>query len=189
MTLSPGQAAAALEDIDRTERRTRMATGYSIASGYLILWGLIWVAGYGACAVLPPERWGLAWLPLIAVGTIGSVALGMRTPRGRGGTNAGAGAFGQSMVMALAVCVFIGAVYYLFQPKSPLPYLIFPSFVAGLVYVLAGAAARMPRFVWIGFGVFALTLGGYAAAPQWSAIWAAAGGAGLVLGGLWLRKA
>jgi hypothetical protein len=187
MTLTSNQAAAALEDIDRTERRTKMATSYSIASSYLVLWGLIWIAGYGACAVLPPERWGLAWLPLIAVGTIGSVALGMRTPRGRGGTNAGA--FGQSMVMAFAICVFIGAVYYLFRPTSPLPYLIFPSFVAGLVYVLAGAVTRMQRFVWIGFGVFALTLGGYVAAPEWSAIWAAAGGAGLVLGGLWLRKA
>jgi hypothetical protein len=92
-------------------------------------------------------------------------------------------------VMGLAVCIFIGAVYYLFKPTSPLPYLIFPSFVAGLAYILAGAVSRMQRFVWIGLGIFAVTLGGYVAAPQWSAIWAAAGGAGLVLGGLWLRKA
>ena len=53
MTLSSNQAAAALDEIDRTERRTRLATGYSIASSYFILWGLIWVLGYGACAVLP----------------------------------------------------------------------------------------------------------------------------------------
>jgi hypothetical protein len=111
----------------------------------------------------------------------------MRAPRGRG--EGGAARFSQSMIMALAICVFIGAVDYLFQPRSPLPYLIFPSFVAALVYVLAGAVTRMQRFVWIGFGMFAVTLGGYIAAPQWSAVWAAAGGAGLVLGGLWLRKA
>src|SRR3954471_16256097 len=133
MTLSSNQAAAALEDIDRTERRTQMAAGYSIASPYLILWGLIWVAGYGACAVLPPERWGLAWLPLIAVGTLGSVVLGMRPRPGRSG--GAAVGFAQSMVMGLAVCIFIGAVYYLFKPTSPLPYLIFPSFVAGLAYI------------------------------------------------------
>jgi len=187
MTLSSEQAAAALNEIDRTERRTVRAAGYSMASPYLILWGLIWIAGYGACAMLPPERWGLPWLPLIAVGTLGSVALGMRPRPGR--HEGGAVGFAQSTVMALAVCVFIGAVYYLFQPTSPLPYLIFPSFVAGLAYVLAGAVARMQRFVAIGFGIFAVTLGGYVAAPQWSALWAAAGGAGLVLGGLWLRRA
>ena len=134
-------------------------------------------------------RWGLAWLPLVVAGTAGSAVIGMRTPRPRSvGAGSAAGGFAQPVVMALAVMVFVGAVYYLFQPKSPLPYLIFPSFVAGLVYVLAGALARMQRFVWIGVGIFALTLGGYVAAPEWSAIWAAAGGAGLVLGGLWLRK-
>lgn len=188
MSLSPTEAAAALDAIDRTERRTRDARSYSIASPYLILWGLIWIAGYGACAVLPPERWGLAWLPLAAFGTIASAWVGMRTRRGP--HEAGAQGFGQSALMGLAVLLFIGAVYYLFQPKSPLPYLIFPSLVAGLAYVLAGAVARMPRFVWIGAAVFAISLGGYAAAPQWSAIWAAAGGGGgLLLGGLWLRRA
>jgi hypothetical protein len=189
MSVSPGQAAAALEEIDRTARRTHMAKGYAIASPYLILWGLIWIAGYGACAIVPPERWGLAWLPLVAVGAVGSTWLGMRARPRAGQGGAGAGGFGQSAVMGLAVCVFIGAVYYLFQPRSPLPYLVFPSLVAGLVYVLAGAVARMQRFVWIGAGVFAVALGGYVAAPQWTALWAAAGGAGLVLGGLWLRRA
>jgi hypothetical protein len=187
MSMSSSQAAAALDEIERTERRTRVAAGYSIASPYLILWGLIWIAGYGACALLPPERWGLPWLPLVAVGALGSTWAGMRARRGR--QVGQGGAFGQSALMTAAVMVFIAAVYYIFQPRSPLPYLIFPSFVAGLAYVLAGALTRMQRFIWIGGAIFAVTLGGYVAAPEWSALWAAAGGAGLVLGGLWLRKA
>ena len=44
MTLSRQQAAAALQDIEQTEQRTYRARGYAIASPYLILWGLIWVA-------------------------------------------------------------------------------------------------------------------------------------------------
>lgn len=188
MPLSPGQAAAALEEIDRTERRTHMAKGYSLASPYLILWGLIWILGYGACAVLPPERWGLVWLPLAGAGTLASMAIGVRSRARSGGGKLVSS--GQTAVMGLAIFVFIGAVYYLFRPTSPLPYLIFPSFVAGLAYTLAGAVARMPRFVWIGVGIFLLTLAGYVAAPQWSAIWVAiAGGGGLLLGGLWLQKA
>jgi hypothetical protein len=184
MTISPMQAAAALEDIERTEQRTRMARGYGEASGHLILWGLVWIAGYGACAVLPREQWGLAWLPLVAIGAAGSAWLGSR---GKG--ESPSGSLGRAALMAVAIMVFMGATYFVFRPAEAAPYLIFPTFITGLVYCLAGALARMPRFVWIGAAIFALTLAGYVAAPQWTAIWVAvAGGGGLVLGGLWLRK-
>lgn len=186
MSLSPGQAAAALDEIERTERRTAVAGGYSAASPYLILWGAIWTLGYGACAVLPPERWGIVWVPLAIGGMLASAWLSVRTRAGRPGkSDSSAGA----AVIGVAAFVFIGGAYYVFQPRSPMPMLVFPSFVAGLVYTVAGAVARMPRFVWIGFGILALTLAGYAAAPDLSAVWAAvAGGGGLLLGGLWLRR-
>jgi hypothetical protein len=186
MSLSPDQAAAALHDIDCTERRTQVATGYAIASPYLILWGLVWIAGYGACAVVAPERWGLVWLPLVVIGGIGSGWIGSR---GRGRGSARPGAFSQSLLLSAAVFLFIASVYYVFRPASTLPYLVFPSLIAGLVYTLAGALARMARFVWIGAGIFLVTMAGFIAAPQYMAIWVAiAGGGGLLLGGLWLRK-
>jgi hypothetical protein len=188
MTISSGQAAEALGEIERTERRAHVAKGYSMASPHLILWGLVWIAGYGACALLAPERWGLAWLPLALAGALGSAWLGARSRTRRSGGNAVSS--GQGVLIGLAVMVFMAATYYLFAPRSPLPYLVFPSLVAGLVYGLAGAVTRMPRFVWIGAGIFVLTMAGYAAAPAWSALWvAAAGGGGLLLGGFWLRKA
>jgi hypothetical protein len=184
MTISPTQAAAAIEEIERTEQRTRTARSYGKASGHLILWGLIWIAGYGACAVLPREQWGLAWLPLVAIGAAGSAWLGSR-----GTSDSASGAMGRAALMAVSILVFMAATYFVFRPTDAAPYLIFPTFITGLVYCLAGALARMPRFVWIGAGTFALTLAGYVAAPQWTAIWVAlAGGGGLVLGGLWLRR-
>jgi hypothetical protein len=184
MSISPGQAAAALEDIERTERRTRTARGYAAASPYLILWGLVWIVGYGGCAVLPREQWGLVWLPLILVGTLGSIWLGSRA-RGQSQPDS----LGRAGMMSLCIGIFVGAVYYVFRPVEAEPYLIFPTLIAGLVYSLAGILSRMHRFVWIAAGMFVLTMAGYVAAPQWTAIWAAAaGGGGLVLGGLWLRK-
>jgi FtsH-binding integral membrane protein len=184
MSISPGQAAAALEDIERTERRTRTATGYAAASPYLILWGLVWMAGYGACAVLPRERWGLVWLPLVAVGTLGCIWLGSR---GRGQSNPDA--LGRAGLAALSIGIFVAAVFFVFRPADSTPSLIFPTLIAGLVYSLGGIVARMPRFVWIAAGMVVLIMAGYVAAPAWSAAWAAvAGGGGLVLGGLWLRK-
>jgi len=187
MTISPTQAAAAIEDIERTEQRTRLARGYGEASPHLILWGVIWMAGYGACAVLPREQWGLAWLPLVLVGAIGSGWIGSRGARGR--TGSGSGSYARSLLMGLSIFVFIAATYFVFRPVDAAPYLIFPTFITGLVYSLCGIVARMARFVWIGAAIFVLTLAGYVAAPQWTAIWVAlAGGGGLVLGGLWLRK-
>jgi hypothetical protein len=184
MSVSPDQAAAALHDIDCTERRTQVAKGYSIASPYLILWGFVWIAGYGASAVVAPEHWGLIWLPLAVIGGIGSGWVGSRAT----GT-AHQGAFSQSLLLAAATFLFIASVYYVFRPASPLPYLVFPSLIAGLVYTLAGALTRMTRFVWIGAGIFLVTMTGFIAAPDYMAIWVAiAGGGGLLLGGLWLRK-
>lgn len=184
MTMSAGQAAAALHEIENTERRTRNANSYTIASPYLILWGVIWIGGYSGSAFLPPERWGLVWLPLSVLGTIASVWLGSRSK-----ASAQEGAFGRAVLMALSIMIFIGCTYFVFKPTSVLPYLVFPTLMAGLVYALAGALARMPRFVWIGAAIWLLTMIGYVAAPAWTAIWVAiAGGGGLVLGGLWLRK-
>jgi len=186
MSVSPGQAAAALDDIDRTERRTRNAKSYAIASPHLILWGLIWIVGYGACAVLPPERWGLPWVPLVIIGSLGSSWLGAQVKRSAGGS----GPYGRSVLMGLSIFVFIACTYYVLQPRDPLAYLIFPALITGLAYSLSGAATGMMRFVWIGGGIVVLTMAGYLLAPHWTAVVVAvAAGGGLVLGGLWLRQA
>ena len=184
MAISARQAAAALEDIERTEQRTWRAQGYALASPYLILCGLIWIVGYVASAFLPPDRWGLVWLPLAALCALGSAWLGIRArPSGAGGSLSTGGLIG------LFIAIFMGCSFFLFRPTSPLPYLVFPALMAGLVYSLAGVLARMPRFIWIGAGILLLTMAGYIYAPAWTAIWVAiAGGGGLVLGGLWLRK-
>jgi hypothetical protein len=184
MTISPGQAAAALEEVEETERRTRTTTGYAIASPYLILWGLIWILGYGGCAVVSPERWGLVWLPLAGVGTLGSIIVAGRTKRLKK-----RGSSLPAVVVALAIMVFVGSVFYVFRASDPRAYLVFPALIVGLVYTLAGTLQRLPRFAAIGVAVFVLTMVGYVGAPQWTAAWiAAAAGGGLVLGGLWLRK-
>jgi hypothetical protein len=95
----------------------------------------------------------------------------------------------RSMMMAVAISIFMAATEFLFKSLDPLAYLVFPALVTGLVYALAGLLAGLPRFAWIGCGIFALSLIGYLATPAWTAFWiAAAGGGGLILGGLWLRK-
>jgi hypothetical protein len=190
MAISASQAAAALQDIEQTERRTRVSGGYAAASPHLILWGLVWAIGYVGCAFAPPERWGLVWLPLVVLGSIGSTWFGSRDRRAPGGVRTSGGSAGARSAMAAAVVfVFLMAFYAIVRPTDPRVGLVFPVMMLGLIYCLVGIFARLPRFVWIGAGAFTVAIAGYVIAPEWTPFWVAAvGGGGLVLGGLWLRR-
>jgi hypothetical protein len=191
MVITSTEAAAALRDIAQTDRRTRVSGAYHIASPHLILWGLIWAAGYAGCGLTPPEQWGLVWLPLILVGVVGATVLGMRAgAAGSVGARGGAGFdVGKSVWLALAIGAFMGSVYFVFAPLSPLPYLVFPALITALVYVLLGTLFGLPRYVAIGAIMFLVTMIGFIYAKPYLPFWiAAAGGGGLILGGLWMRK-
>ena len=192
MVISSTEAAEALRDIAQTDRRTRVSSAYQIASPHLILWGLIWVAGYTGSGLTPPDKWGLVWLPLILVGVIGAIALGMRAgaQRTESGETRGAGfSASRAATLAIAIGLFIGSVYFVFAPVSPLPYLVFPALITALIYVLLGGLMGLPRYTAIGAVMFLVTMAGFIYAKPVLPFWiAAAGGGGLVLGGLWMRK-
>ena len=187
--ITENEAAESLRDVERVSRRTHVASAYAVASPHLILWGLVWVAGYTGTGLTPPEQWGWVWLPGIVVGSIGSAVLGRRAARS-GATKFGGSANPnvRSLLMALTIMLFIGSVYLVFKPTSTLPYLVFPALIMALTYALVGTFG-LPRFTWIGAGVFVAVMLGYLLAPALMSFWlAAAGGGGLILGGLWMRK-
>lgn len=182
------EAAESLRDVERVSRRTHVASAYAIASPHLILWGLVWVVGYAGSGLTAPEQWGWVWLPGIVVGSIGSTVLGRRAARHMapktGGTTSPTA---RSLLMALIIMLFMGSVYLVFKPTSPLPYLVFPALIMALTYALVGTFG-LPRFTWIGAGIFVTVMLGYLLAPALMPFWiAAAGGGGLILGGLWMR--
>jgi hypothetical protein len=190
MSITRAEAATALRDVEETTARTYEMRGYRYASPHLILWGSIWALGYTLMGVLPQAQWGWVWIPLDLAGFCGSLAIANRGKAGRlpGGEAHGAGR-GPLVVTLLFGALFIGAVYAVFAPSTPEPYLVFPPLLLGLVYVAAGSW-KMRRLAWIGGAVFLLTLAGYLLLKPWLAFWiAAVGGGGLLLGGLWLRKA
>jgi hypothetical protein len=188
--ISPEEAAESLRDIDRINRRTGVAGAYSHASPHLLLWGAIWTVGYTACGLTRPEQWGYVWLPLIVVGAVGAMVLGVRgRAKTAGGSAAGLSSNATGAILALTLMAFIASTYTVFQPVEPLPYLVFPALLMGLVYAVIGSFGML-RFLIIGAFVLALTMGGYLFAREWTSFWiAAVGGGGLLLGGLWLRHA
>jgi hypothetical protein len=184
--ITENEAADSLRDVERVSRRTHVASAYALASPHLILWGLVWVAGYTGTGLTAPERWGWVWLPGIVAGSIGSAILGRRAVRS-GTAKAGGSTTGRSFLMALIIMLFMGSVYLVFKPTSMLPYLVFPALIMALTYARVGTFG-LPRFTWIGAGVFAAVMLGYLLAPALMPFWlAAAGGGGLILGGVWMR--
>lgn len=190
MAITQAEAASALRDVERTTQRSVATRAYARASPHLLLWGLIWLAGYAGMGLAPDEQWSLIWLPLDLAGFLGSAAIGLRARARDSAIGAGPGS-DQAAAMALTmlfVTLFIVSVYVVFRPATREPYLVLPALVLGLVYVVAGAW-KMPRLAWIGAAVFVLTMAGYFLMRPWLSFWiAAVGGGGLVLGGLWLRK-
>ncbi len=184
MGISKSEAASALTDIESTAGRSRLLKGYHVAGPILMLWGVVWIAGYTAMGVLPPEQWGLIWLPLDVVGIVVTLLL---SRRGKGGAQAGRA--WKILASVLAISVFMAATYMVFKPTSTDPAIVYPGLMAGLVYSGVGIAFA-PRYLWIGGAMFIATLVGYFAFQPWLAFWmAAVGGGGLIVGGLWLRRA
>jgi len=187
--ITSGDAQDALLSVAQVERRTRLAGAYSHTSGHLLLAGIVWVISYTAIGVLPVAYWSLVTVPAAAAAVIGSFLLSRRTagtgdPAGRNGTAA------RTLWLTAACVAFIATTDLLFSPASLTSYLAFPALVMAFVYALIGGLGLMPRFLWIGAAIFAVTIAGLLLTPEAIAFWiAAGGGGGLVLGGLWLRKA
>ncbi len=184
MNLSPTEAADALRDIDATAARSREFKGYRIAAPHFFLWGAIWILGYGATGV--SQDAGRLWLPLTIIGMAGSAYIGWRNR-----TTAGAGkVYGQRMWMTfVAFAVFIAATYAILPPHSVDQMNAFPALLTGLAYTMAGIWASR-RYLWLGAGVIAATMLGFIYLTPWFAFWmAAVGGGGLILTGIWMRKA
>ena len=184
MGISRTEAASALTDIERTAGRSRELKGYQIASPILMVWGVVWILGYAGMGLLPPEQWGLVWLPLDVLGIVATILL---SRRGKNVARAGSG--WKIAASALGIMAFMTATYLVFRPTTVEPAIVYPGLMTGLVYGGVGIAFA-PRFLWIGAAVFIASLVGFLFFQPWLAFWmAAVGGGGLILSGLWLRRA
>jgi hypothetical protein len=121
------------------------------------------------------------WPVVFTVGGLGSAVLGIRAGRGQRDWRYAA-------ILPIFL-VFIAATYRLFPPKSGYQMDAFPSLVVGTVYMLAGLWRGL-RLSVVGAFVVALTLFGYLTLTAHYYLWmAVVYGGGLILAGLWFRRA
>lgn len=182
MPLSRDQAQDALRDIQQAERRSFSAYGYKSAAPYLILWGALWIIGYGATD-LTPHISGAVWGGITIAGSIASALLGMR----------GGGArrpFSWRIFFSwIAAIFFICAIFTVLKPSA--------GAQVGAVIPLLVACSYVIMGIWIGTRlaiagiiIAALTLFGFFFIPVHFALWmAVVGGITLIGTGLWLRSA
>lgn len=182
--LSRDEAAATLKDIQKTQGRSFQAYGYQSAAPFLVLWGFIWLVGYGASDLLPRTA-NIVWPGLLVIGFIASWALGRR-----GQTNTGSAAQGlRIMAMWLVAAVYLSAVVAVMKPTSSDQIGALIPLLIALVYGVMGIWMGM-RFLIAGAAIAALTLGGFFLLRDHFGLWMAfVGGGTLIATGFWLKKA
>jgi len=182
MPLTPAEAADALRDVERTQRRSFSAYSYKSGAPFLLLWGLVWLIGYGTVE-LAPKQSGLVWFVLAVAGSVASAVIGMRMkPAGKPRFD------GRIFITWLASLGFLSALFSIIGTiTSQQVGAIIPLFI-GWAYVVMGAWMGW-RFIAAGLAVAALTIGGYFYFPEHFAGWMAiVGGSTLIGTGLWLRS-
>ena len=182
MTIRSDQAAAMLADVDSVVAKVKQSRIYGSAALIIMLWGGVNLLRDGLIAIAP--QWlGPRWFLVDAMGVVGTIAILSR--------KAGLGA--RLPLRTLAAFLLFYAFGWIwadligdFTPRQETAFwptlFMFGYAVAGLWF---GAA-----FTAIGLGLTALILAAYfwsgAAFPLWMAVIT---GGGLVLCGLWMRRA
>jgi hypothetical protein len=179
MTLSPQDAADALRDIDAAQARSKTLLGYQNAAPHFLIWGIIWVVGYGLSDVFRGHA-NAIWGTLVPIGLIA----GLFVKR-----DAGRAISWRYAATALAIFSFFAATFFVMWPVSGRQISAFIPLVVALLYVLGGIWSGL-RYVVAGIAIAALTLAGFFFLREHFLLWmAVVGGGALILASIWLRKA
>jgi hypothetical protein len=178
MSLSPQDAAAALQQIEAAQARSAMLRDYRHASPHLIAWGVLWVIGYGSNDVFPMHA-NAIWSVVVPVGLIADVAAMRGAPHGIAC---------RYLAAVAAAIAFVVAMIFVMAPVSGRQVSAVIPLCVALMYVLLGIWTG-PRYVVAGLAIAALTLAGFfLLTSHFSLYMAVIGGGALILGGLWLRR-
>ncbi len=181
MTVQPEEAAGRLHDLAATQKRSATLFRYQQSSPHLILWGVLWIAGYTA-SFFVPKVW-FTWPLLCVVGVALNFWIGRAQSRARETSHSGQ--YGASL---LTVVLFVAGLFTILPPHTGNQAGAFFPLLVAMFYALQGIWSHTVRIAVLGFALGALTITGYLLLPHIFLLWmAAVGGGGLILGGFWLR--
>ncbi|MEY4964503.1 MAG: hypothetical protein RL274_86 [Pseudomonadota bacterium] len=180
--ISAEQAANALKEADATERCSFEAYSYSMAAPYCFIWGLVWLLGYGAEALLPREHPAWMWMVISMAGALASVLIGRRQNARRPGKSWRMGA------LFAIHWIFSFFLFTIWHPTDIQPAAYLPLLFAA-IYTAIGLWLGL-RNILVGVFMGVSTLVAYFYLREYFFHWMAlVGGGSLLLTGLWMRKA
>ncbi|MGH9475078.1 MAG: hypothetical protein ACRD1C_01970 [Terriglobales bacterium] len=181
--VSIAEATDALQDIAATQERSKQLYGCQMAAPHLILWGAVWVLGYGIPWLFGTPDW--TWAALVIPALAGSFWIGKQQTRHAAEAHAG-----RYLAAMIAVAGFIFALFAVIQPQNDLQVGAVMPLLVAIAYALDGIFHSGARMWLTGLGIGVLTVVGFFWLPQYFLPWMAlTGGGGLILGGVWLRSA
>jgi hypothetical protein len=177
------EASEALADINDMVSRVRQSRIYDLASQLMMMWGVLVFAGY-LVTWLVPKYAGIGWLAVYVIGIGGWGAFSaINAPK------SGVRTFDLKFLNAVAMIIIFGVFCCIFGHFGPRQLSTFWPIYFMLFYSIAGLWFGY-AFIVIGFAVSALTAVGYFYAGSAFDLWMAfVNGGGLILGGLWMRRA
>ena len=187
MSVSKDDASSALHDIESAEHRSRTLFGYGLTSPYLLLWGSLWIVA-GAADALSTANAGIVWGVVDIAGLLGTAFLIVRHGRRcseRGDRVRLLRYVGSAAVLA----AFVGLTLLVFAPVSGGKVLMLCTLLVAAGYTIAGCWAG-PRYATVGIALAGVAIGVFLLAPtHLNLIVPFVGGAALILGGVWMRRA
>lgn len=185
-TLTTEEARLALAEIEKTGKRMKQAMAADAFGYYLIVWGLVWIAGFGG-SYLWPARSGSWWNLLVGLGLAATVTLGLvsrRRPKVRNPQHQKAGR--QIALFWTAILAYAYTLAWVLPLGQAMARVVVLVAVIMLGYVVMGLWARSLLLSLIGLGVTAATLVGWRLLqPLPFMLWMAVfGGGGLLVPGI-----
>ena len=197
--ITPEAARASLAEVDRIATQIRRTIAWSHTTPLLILWGVIWVIGFGATQFFPSLTFRL-WMALDLAGVAGSVLLlgpFRRSPVK--GLGLGMGRISLAWLALLGYgtlwAVLLGpwelshrAEWAAYAPLIGRKVAAFSCTVCMFGYTVMGL--WLGRFLLcLGFLLTATTLVGYYFVSEYFFLWMAlTGGGSLIVSGVFIRK-
>lgn len=182
MSLTSKEAAASLAEAEQARRRSAEMYFYQRSSPHLIMWGVIWIFGYGGTFLIS-AYWPWLWGTLILGGCLG----GYFIDRSAAECSTDRRAWRMGALMMIAV-IFAICTYAIMWPVRGPQYAAFPALLTGAIHAGVGLWVGL-RYFMTGVLVIALTLGGYFLIhSDLLLLWMAfVGGGSLILSGIWFR--
>ncbi len=184
-SISPEEAREALNLIEHTTQHMRRSLAHGGAPYFLLIWGVVWVLGFGATHFLGANSptVGLIWMVLDTVGILASFAIGwwiskrMRSPR-----------YGPAVGLYWAAWVVYGAlIVYFAHPQSGNQFSVLVALLVMFGYVTTGILYRSTFLAGLGGIMTGFILVGYLLCPAYFNLWMAVlGGGSLIAAGLYI---